>query len=60
MGSSEAMDQKTSPGDTTLEAVRISPQDTYQQVTSGKAFLVCENDKMDRPQHTNRDANIRA
>ena len=50
MGSSEAMAQQTNPGDTTLEAVRISPQDTYQQVTSGKALLVCayQNEQMCR------------
>jgi hypothetical protein len=41
MGSSEAMAQQTNPGDTTIEAVRISPQDAYQKVTSGKALLVC-------------------
>ena len=41
MGSSEAMAQQTNPGDTIIEAVRISPQDAYQEVTSGKALLVC-------------------
>jgi hypothetical protein len=41
MGSGEAMAQQVDRGDTAMEAVRISPQDTYQQVTSGKALLVC-------------------
>jgi hypothetical protein len=41
MSSSEALAQQTNPGDTAMEAVRISPQDTYQQVTSGEALLVC-------------------
>ncbi len=38
----ETMAQQTTPGSsTTTEAVRISPQAAYQQVTSGKALLVC-------------------
>lgn len=38
----ETVAQQTNPGSSaTTEAVRISPQDTYQQVTSGKALLVC-------------------
>ncbi len=45
MNACAAMNQQTNKGDTTMEAVRISPQDTYQQVTSGRAILVCSYDK---------------
>lgn len=42
VGSGETMAQQTNPeGDTTMEAVRIVQQDAYQQVTLGKALLVC-------------------
>lgn len=42
VGSGETMAQQTNPEEnTTMEAVRISPQDAYQQVTSGKALLIC-------------------
>jgi len=45
MAACEATNQQISRGDTAMEAVRISPQDTYQQVISGKAILVCSYDK---------------
>jgi hypothetical protein len=35
------MAQQVTRGDIDVEAVQISPQDTYQQVTLGKALLVC-------------------
>lgn len=42
VSSGETRAQQTNPGSsTTTEAVRISPQDTYQQVSSGTALLVC-------------------
>jgi hypothetical protein len=42
MGSGETVAQQTTPGGgATMEAARISPQDAYQQVTSGKTLLVC-------------------
>jgi len=40
-----ATNQQINRGDTAMEAVRISPQETYQQVTSGRAILVCSYDK---------------
>jgi hypothetical protein len=39
------MNQQKNQGGTTMDAVRISPQDAYEQVTSGKAILVCSYDK---------------
>jgi hypothetical protein len=41
MSSGESMAQQIKQGDAAKEAVRISPQGAYQQVTSGKALLVC-------------------
>jgi hypothetical protein len=40
-----AMNQQKNQGDAAMEAIRISVQDAYQQVTSGKAILVCSYDK---------------
>ncbi len=48
MGFGQTMAQQTNPGDTTIDAVRISPQEAYQQVKSGKALLVCAYDSEDK------------
>ncbi len=42
VSSGETRAQQTDPGSSAAtEAVRISPQETYQQVSSGKTLLVC-------------------
>lgn len=41
LGAGMAMAQEIGPGDSSMDAARISPHDAYQEVTSGKALLVC-------------------
>lgn len=41
MGACEAMNQRIDREGTAMEAVRISPQEAYREVTSGRALLVC-------------------
>lgn len=36
-----AMTQGINPGDSSMDAARISPHDAYQEVTSRRALLVC-------------------
>ena len=47
IGTDQSMAQQVQLEGALIDAPRISPQDTYRQVTSGQAILVCafENEK---------------